>query len=227
MEDFEAKVKQHGFEGMDDFLTALAALKRGGGSTPAAPGAPTPAADPTKAPAATAGASAEERAQMLRQRNAGHRDRTQTLRRLDEADRIRREKEAEIQRLQAERAQLRMRHEIELAAVRAGAKDADMIVAKVASHVANLDDAGVAAFDLGEYLKAVRKDWPALFGETRIPADTGTGTEAPPAPGSGDAVRGAADTSVNLRQGSRTEYEARLAELGVALPTLGMPDVAR
>jgi hypothetical protein len=79
-------------------------------------------------------------------------------------------------------------------------------------------DPELASYSTDEFLKTLRQTKPFLFGESRLPATTGTGGEGPQArpAAPGQAASTIAQTEqFDARKASTEQIKARLAQLGV------------
>ena len=208
MTELEAKFKAAGFTGIEDAIAAMAAAKNA--SAKAAPKAPVKEV-------VTETADVEE---SLATQPQGAGDSTKQLQRLQrERERLAKQFAAEqaqrrkLQRtLEAKEAEFALRE----SAVSKGAKDVDYVVRLIQRELEGKDEKALAAFDEGKFYDSLRQSRPYLFGETVVPATTGTGVgAAPAAPKAGgvQAAQGAAG-KLDAREMNPDEFQKLMRARG-------------
>lgn len=117
----------------------------------------------------------------------------------------------------------RVRGEIRVAAVRAGAVDVDYLETLVARHVSGLSEKDLASFSEAEYIAGLKKERPRLFSEDGIEEVT---TGAPGGGGGGPApedVSGRGGGKVDASTMSREDFARYLKSKGLTVPGRGVP----
>lgn len=208
MNSLEAKFKAAGFSNLDEALAAAAAARSGSGkqNTQTAP---------RKAAAPTTEASAPTGDQQL-----GKSERKQV-------ERLQREREQFAKRYAQEQAQRRRLQrtleatEAEMAlretAASKGVRDVKYALHLLRTELEGKSEAELSEFDEGKFFDNLRSSQPYLFGETVVPATTGTGVgSAPAAPKAGtvQAAQGQAGVK-DARQLSSDEFQKLLRSRGL------------
>jgi hypothetical protein len=160
-------------------------------------------------------AAAGEVKTLRRQVERMEQERQNLQRRFNEENRRRREAETRVDALEAEMALREL-------AVKAGAKDVTYVVSRLQRQIEGQGPDELARFDESKFFEGLKKESPFLFGEAPVvPATTGTGTTAPPAP-TGTQTQNAqnGEKKVDVRKMDRKEYEAELAKRGLNVPSL-------
>jgi hypothetical protein len=203
MGELEAKFKSAGFESIEDALNAMASIRSGGSQQQA-----TSQKQETQVPTASA-AQASSRNEKR------------------ELERLQREREAFAKRYAQEQAnRRRLQRQLEAkdaemalreTAVVKGVKDVDYALRLLQRDLEGKDDAELESYDEGAFFDRLRAERPYLFGETVVPATTGTGVGAAPAapkPGQVQQAQGQAG-NVDARTLSRQEFEKLLRSRGL------------
>lgn len=122
------------------------------------------------------------------------------------------------------------RGNLEKAAIVAGAKDVDYVVAKMIKALEGKTSEEVRAFDEAKFFETLKTEQPYLFGEVTRPATTGTGASGAeagggkPAGGNGGAAgaggKANADGTVDVRKLNPKEFEEHLRKKGINPETL-------
>lgn len=198
-EELEAKFKAHGFGSLDE---ALAALTRNGQT--AAKATPERAQPEQRQPVreATTDDRQLRKMQQERERLAKEYAKEQTQRR-------------KLQRqLEAKEAEMTLRE----AAVSHGVRDVDYALRLLQRELDGKSEADLQGFNEAEFFgKKLRSSHPYLFGEMVIPATTGTGVSAAPAPTAG-AVQAATGSAgkFDARKATPAEMQAELRRRGLS-----------
>lgn len=202
MAELEAKFKSAGFSSMDEALAAMANAR-------ATPQKPTPQAQPPQSKPPV-----EQQA-----RSAGGNDK--------QAQRAAREREQLAKKFAQEQAQRRRlqrtleakeaEYALRETAVSKGVRDVDYALRLLQRELEGKDETALAAFDEAKFFDGLRAERPYLFGETVIPANTGTGVGgAPVAPKAGAVTQAqGASGKVDARSMKGEEFAARLRQLGL------------
>lgn len=210
MTELEAKFKAAGFSSIDDAIAAMAAAKN-------APAKAAPKAAPAKAVVEEVEEDVE--AQTTAQPQGGS-DYTKQLQKLQrERERLAKQfaqeqaQRRKLQRtLEAKEAEFALRE----TAVGKGVRDVDYALRLIQRELEGKDEKALAAFDEGKFFDTLRQSHPYLFGETVVPATTGTGVgAAPAAPKAGNvqAAQGAAG-KMDARQMSQDEFQKLMRSRG-------------
>lgn len=227
------KVKLAGFESLDEALAQIPQLSARIDELLSAPD-PTDNKDkePMAQPKKTPPNKGKRNGQPKRSNGRGKEDRMAgkdakeiaRLGREREKDRAkwRREekrRKAAEQKLAATQAEMEIRE----IAINAGVKDVDYAVRLMTRECAKLPKDKLAEFDENQFFTGLRDTKPYLFGETTVPANTGTGTgdeTTPPEPKPGEVLTQTGDdTKFDARTASKEDVNKRMRELG--LPTSG------
>lgn len=127
----------------------------------------------------------------------------------------------EKRRKAAERKLAAKEAEIELRqiAMEQGVKDVDYAIRLMTRELQGKSKDDLAAFSEKDFFSGLKSDRPYLFGETTVPATTGTGAGdegTPPEPKPGEVLtKTAEDTHFDARNAKPEEVRARMAELGL------------
>ena len=211
MTEYEAKFKAAGFSSVEDAIAALSAAKTAA-SKPAPKAAPVAKAEvvesedvealTTAQPQNTGGDYAKQLQKLQRER--------ERLAKQFAAEQAQRRK---LQRtLEAKEAEFALRE----TAVGKGVRDVDYAVRLIQRELEGKDEKALAAFDETKFFDGLRQSHPYLFGETVVPATTGTGVGAAPAApkaGSVQAAQGAAG-KMDARQMSQDEFQKLMRSRG-------------
>jgi len=216
MTELEAKFKAAGFSSLDDALAAMAAAR----NPP-----PAKAAQPAKQVKAPVVEEMDEdvQATTAAQPSSGA-DYTKQLQRLQrERERLAKQfatEQAQRRKLQRTLEAKEAEFAIRETAVGKGVKDVDYAVRLIQRELEGKDERALAAFDEGKFFDTLRSTHPYLFGETVVPANTGTGVGAAPAApkaGTVQAAQGAAG-KVDVRTMKPDEYRNYLRMRGLYAP---------
>lgn len=210
MTELEAKFKAAGFSSIDDAIAAMAAAKNAPAKT---------AAKASPAPKAVVAETEDDEVQATAQPQIGS-DATKQLQKLQrERERLAKQFAAEqaqrrkLQRtLEAKEAEFALRE----TAVGKGVRDVDYALRLIQRELEGKDERGLAAFDEAKFFDGLRQSHPYLFGETVVPATTGTGVgAAPAAPKAGNvqAAQGAAGKT-DARSMSQDEFQKLMRARG-------------
>lgn len=200
-----AFAKKAGFESVDEFAQAMAALKTQPVATPPAPAAQPVAEQPQ-------GDLTQE--ELLSQKNA-RREQARYDRQLGNLQRERdtlAQKNAQLsterrtlqEALDAKDAEMALRE----AAVSVGVKDVDYALRLLTRELEGKSEAEMSLFDERAYFTSLRQAKPYLFGEVVQPATTGTGGSA--APGTKPATVPPAGGRIDAMKMTQAEYLAEL-----------------
>lgn len=206
-EELEAKFRAHGFASLEDALAAVAAQRQQ--PAKAAPQQQQrqqqPATDQYQQQASRDGAIDPrqlKKIQQERERLAKEFAREQAQRR-------------KLQRqLEAKEAEMSLRE----AAVSHGVRDVDYALRLLQRELDGKSEADLQSFNEADFFgKKLRTSHPYLFGETVVPATTGTGASTPPAPRAGDVQQatGAAG-QFDARKATAADFQAELRRRGLA-----------
>lgn len=208
MTELEAKFKAAGFGSIDDAIAAMAAAKN-------APAKAAPKAPVKEAVTETADVEESQATQPQ-----GASDSTKQLQRLQrERERLAKQfaqEQAQRRKLQRTLEAKEAEFAIRESAVAKGAKDVDYVVRLIQRELEGKDEKALAAFDEGKFYDSLRQSRPYLFGETVVPATTGTGVgAAPSAPKAGNvqAAQGAAGKT-DARSMSQDEFQKLMRARG-------------
>lgn len=208
MTELEAKFKAAGFESIDDAIAAMAAAKNA------------PAKAAPKAPVKEAVTETADVEESLATQPQGASDSTKQLQRLQrERERLAKQfaqEQAQRRKLQRTLEAKEAEFAIRESAVAKGAKDVDYVVRLIQRELEGKDEKALAAFDEGKFYDNLRQSRPYLFGETVVPATTGTGVgAAPSAPKAGNvqAAQGAAGKT-DARSMSQDEFQKLMRARG-------------
>jgi hypothetical protein len=205
-----------GYANHQELAQALAKLKGQPAAQPAAAAAqPAPAAqpDPSLDPAAQLGADKEARrteGRYQRQIEAALNDRNKFAQSAKEWQGKAREYQAEVD---AVRAEMHLR----TIASGAGVQDIDYAITLFSREVERLTPEQAATFDEKQFFEGLRKSKPLLFGESVVPANTGTGAggaPTPPKPGA-VAARNGQEGKFDARKANPRDLAAELARRGI------------
>lgn len=188
--ELESKFKAAGFGSLDEAIAAMAAAR----SAPAPKSAPAQKAEQVESVEETTPVTKTGNANADRQVARLAREREQFAKRFAQEQAQRRK----LQRtLEAKEAEFALRE----TAVSNGVKDVDYALRLLTRELEGKDEAALAAFDESKFFANLRAERPYLFGETVIPATTGTGVGgAPVAPKAG---------TVQQAQGAAGKIDAR------------------
>lgn len=204
MAELEAKFKSAGFSSLDDAIAAMASVRSGGGKTQQAP---TKREEPeAQASAPTSGGKGDRR-QMERLQ----REREQFAKQFAQEQAQRRRLQRQLEAKEAEMA-------LRETAVVKGVRDVDYALRLLQRDLEGKDEAALAAFDEGKFFDNLRASHPYLYGETVVPATTGTGVgAAPSAPKAGTVqqAQGAAGNK-DARSLSQDEFQKLLRARGLS-----------
>lgn len=207
MSALEAKFKAAGFANIDDAISAMAAA-RSGGAQAATPQQQKKSEQPKQE---FNPAQAQSDKNDRRQYERLQREREQFAKRYAQEQAQRRK----LQRtLEAKEAEMALRE----AAVGKGVKDVDYSLRLLQRELEGKDDAALAAFDEGKFFDNLRSSHPYLFGETVVPATTGTGVGAAPAApkaGTVQQAQGAAG-AIDARKMSQDEFQKLIRARGLS-----------
>jgi hypothetical protein len=206
MGDLEAKFKAAGFTSIDEALASMAALRSGGGSQQKSQQTETP----PQAPSADAQQAASRNAKKEYERLQRERQEYQKRYAQEQAQRRRLQRQ-----LEAKEAEMALRE----SAVVKGVKDIDYALRLLQRDLEGKSEAELEAYDEGVFFDKLRGSHPYLFGETVVPASTGTGTNgAPPAP-KASTIQQAQGQAGNLdaRTLSKQEFDKLLRARGLNL----------
>lgn len=194
--EFEAKLKEHGFNDFDSFVNAMTAMHKG----QTKPAEEKPAAKP----AAQQQKTSDEAFKMARELERARK----------EAEKASREKRRLQDMLDAKEAEFRLKQ----IALQTGIRDIDYAVHLLTGAIETKNEEELKSFNETEYFKNLRSSHPYLFGEVAVPATTGTagGSSAPAAPTPGTAAQTIAKNGTfDARTASADEFKKRLAQLGI------------
>lgn len=207
MTELESKFKAHGFSSLDEAFEAMAALRNGGAPSTSSK-APAKAEAQTSAQAAQSGIDRKQYERLQRERE-------QFARRYAQEQEQRRK----LQRtLEAKEAEMALRE----TAVVKGVRDVDYALRLLQRELEGKDEAALSTFDEGKFFDALRGSHPYLFGETTVPANTGTGIGAAPSAPKAGAVtqaQGAAGLG-DARKMSQDEFQKMLRARGLSTTSL-------
>ena len=127
----------------------------------------------------------------------------------------------EKRRKSAERKLAAKEAEIELRqiAMEQGVKDVDYAIRLMTRELTGKSKEDLASFNEAEFFVGLKSDRPYLFGETTVPATTGTGAgddDTPPEPKPGEVLtKTAEDTHFDARDATKEDVDKRMRELGL------------
>lgn len=208
MTDLESKFKAHGFSSLDEAFEAMAALRNGGGAPSTSSKVPAKAEAQTSAQAAQSGIDRKQYERLQRERE-------QFARRYAQEQEQRRK----LQRtLEAKEAEMALRE----TAVVKGVRDVDYALRLLQRELEGKDEVALSAFDEGKFFDALRGSHPYLFGETTVPANTGTGIgAAPSAPKAGTVTQAQGNAGLgDARKMSSDEFQKMLRARGLSTTSL-------
>lgn len=207
--EMQAKAKAFGFDSVDAMFEALQTAR---GSASVETQQETRAA-PKAAPA-----------QLPKQSGSKDTVAAEALRIAKEMERARKEAEKasrEARRYRQELEEYQAQAEMKEVLLRAGVRDeVDYALTLMRKDIQTKleTDPELASYSTDEFLKVLRQTKPFLFGESRLPATTGTGGEGPQArpaaPGQAAATI-AQSEQFDARKATSEQIKARLAQLGV------------
>jgi hypothetical protein len=207
--EMQAKAKAFGFDSVDSMFEALQTARSGASVETQQETRAAPKAAPTQQPKQGVQKDAVA-AEALRIAKEMERARK-------EAEKASREARRYRQELEEYQAQAEMKEVL----LRAGVRDeVDYALTLMRKDIqAKLEtDPELASYSTDEFLKTLRQTKPFLFGESRLPATTGTGGEGPQArpaaPGQAASTIAQAE-QFDARKASTEQIKARLAQLGV------------
>lgn len=199
MSELEAKFKAAGFGSLDDALAALASTKQ--------------------APAKAAPAKAQQQQAPRYEAATDDRQITRIQRERERLAKMHAQEQARARKLQrqleAKEAEMALRE----AAVSHGVKDVDYALRLLQRELDGKTEAELAGFDERAFFgQKLRSSHPYLFGETVVPATTGTGSTGPTAPKAAQvqAATGSAG-QFNARAASHEAYQAELRRRGLSI----------
>lgn len=208
MSSLEAKFKAAGFSNLDEALAAAAVARNGGGKQNTQP-APSKAAAPTfESETSSIGQQPSKNERKQVERLA--REREQFAKRYAQEQAQRRRLQRTLEATEAEMA-------LRETAASKGVRDVKYALHLLRNELEGKDEAELAAFDEGKFFDNLRASQPYLFGETVVPATTGTGVgSAPAAPKAGtvQAAQGQAGVK-DARQLSSDEFQKLLRARGL------------
>lgn len=116
-----------------------------------------------------------------------------------------------------DREALEARMALERVAMQKGIKDVDFAIHLITEQLEGQSEEKLKTFDEGKFFEGLRATRPYLFGETVVPATTGTGGEgAPQTPKPGEAAATAATNGqTDARKMKPEEYAALLKKHGI------------
>ena len=201
IEQLEAKFKAHGFGSLDEALAAAAASRQ----QPAK-------AQPQQMRQQTQPVASEQRDTPLdsRQLQKLQRERERLAKQFAQEQAQRRKLQRQ---LEAKEAEMSLRE----AAVAHGVRDVDYALRLLQRELDGKTEEQLNAFNEGEFFgKRLRSSHPYLYGETVLPATTGTGATGPTAPKADtvQAAQGAAG-QFDARKATPAEFQAELRRLGL------------
>lgn len=210
MSELDAKVKAAGFSSVEDMIAAISAAKSAPAKAAAkAPPAPTVVAEDTENEEALTTAQSQGSSDYTKQLQKLQRERERLAKQFAQEQAQRRK----LQRtLEAKEAEFALRE----TAVGKGVRDVDYALRLIQRELEGKDEKGLAAFDEAKFFDGLRQSHPYLFGETVVPATTGTGVgAAPSAPKAGNvqAAQGAAG-KMDARQMSQDEFQKLMRARG-------------
>lgn len=206
MSSIEAKFRASGFGSLDEALAAAAAAKSAPKTTTQTKAQPIAR---TEAPVNTGGTG------------GGKGDRRQVEKLQRERERLAKQfaqEQAQRRRLQrqleAKEAEMALR---ETAAVK-GVRDVDYALRLLQRELEGKDEAALKAFDESKFFDTLRASHPYLYGETTVPANTGTGVgSAPTAPKASTVQAAAGQAGVkDARSLSTDEFQKLLRSRGLS-----------
>ncbi len=217
LDELDITARAAGFASHEDALRALAELKK----SPPRPAVTT--APPPKEPSAMPNpkppvAKPNDEAVLRKEAMRAQDDKLKMRKQWRVEERRRRDLQAA---LDAKDAEMGLREEL----YRAGVKDVDYTLRLLTRQLEGKTQEEIAKFDRNAFYTTLRTDKPYLFGETVVPANTGTDAStkttgqpgaapATPAPGS-VAVTEADKTKFDARTAKPEEVQARLRSLGL------------
>ena len=217
MTELEAKFKAAGFGSLDDAIAAMAATRN-------APTAKTtPPAKQVKAPVVT-----EDLDEEVQAATTATAQPTQGGDQAKQLQRLQRERERLAKQFAAEQAQRRKLQrtleakEAEFAlretAVGKGVKDVDYALRLIQRELEGKDERALATFSEDKFFENLRASHPYLFGETVVPATTGTGVGAAPSAPKASTVQAAqgAAGKVDARSLSADEFQKLMRARGLS-----------
>jgi len=220
------KVKAAGFESLDE---ALGQIPKLAAQVEELLSKPQPTDNEDETMAQQKKKPANKNGQSKRNNTRGKKDRMESkdakeIARLErerakERERWRKEekrRKATEKKLAATEAMMELRE----VAINAGVKDVDYAVRLMTRECEGKTKEELAAFDETAFFTGLRDTKPYLFGETTVPANTGTGgddetTPAVPKPGEVMTQTGE-DKMFDARTASKEEIDARKRELGIS-----------
>jgi len=204
MAELESKFKSAGFSSLDDAIAAMASVRSGGNK----PQQPTQTRK-------------EPEAQMSAPVSGGKNDRKQYERLAREREQFAKQfaqEQAQRRRLQrqleAKEAEMALRE----TAVIKGVRDVDYALRLLQRELEGKDEQSLAAFDEAKFFDGLRSTHPYLYGETVVPATTGTGVgNAPTAPKAGTVQQAqGASGARDARSLSQDEFQKLLRARGLS-----------
>jgi predicted secreted protein len=204
MAALEAQFKAFGFSSADEALAAAAAA-RSGGNTQQKSQQETAQAPSANAQQAQARNSKREMEKLQRERQEYQKRYAQ-----EQAQRRRLQRQ-----LEAKDAEMALRE----SAVVKGVKDVDYALRLLQRDLEGKTESELSAYDEGSFFDKLRGSHPYLFGETVVPASTGTGTNgAPPAPKAGTVQQAQGQAgNFDARTVSKEEFQKLLRQRGLNL----------
>jgi len=208
MTELEAKFKAAGFSSIEDAIAAMAAAKNAPAKA-AAKASPAPKAVVETIEEAAVEATTQTGSDYTKQLQKLQRERERLAKQFATEQAQRRK----LQRtLEAKEAEFALRE----TAVGKGVRDVDYALRLIQRELEGKDEKALAAFDEAKYFDGLRQSHPYLFGETVVPATTGTGVgAAPAAPKAGNvqAAQGAAGKT-DARSMSQDEFQKLMRSRG-------------
>jgi len=206
MAELEAKFKSAGFGSLDDAIAAMAAARNGGQQT--ASKKPQQQKQEVQTSSIEQPGGKNDRRQMERLQ----REREQFAKRYSQEQAQRRRLQRQLEAKEAEMA-------LRETAVGKGVRDVDYSLRLLQRELEGKDDAALAAFDEAKFFDTLRSSHPYLFGETVVPATTGTGVgSAPSAPKAGAVTQAQGQAGkADARSISSDEFQKLLRARGLNL----------
>lgn len=213
----DTTAKELGYASHDDMIKNLRSSRTAGKTNQ-----PTPKANNTRNAAPTAEAATLTTSNARSELSRLERRRLEKLQKEREVDRrLRIQSERKARAYQNEIEMVRVRAELERAAMKAGVQDVDYAVTLLERAINGKDSTALdrEGFNEENFFAGLRASHPMLFGEQVRPLTTGTGGTPTPAAPTPTSVAGAAATATQFdgMKASRADVSARLKKLGLAL----------
>lgn len=211
-EELEAKFKAHGFDSLESALAAAAATRQQSAKAQPQQRQAPKAPEPQQYQASTARDGSTDPRQLRKLQQERERLAKQFAQEQAQRRKLQRQ-------LEAKEAEMTLRE----AAVSHGVRDVDYALRLLQRELDGKSEAELQSFNEADFFgKKLRGSHPYLFGETVMPATTGTGATGPAAPRAGEvqAATGQAG-QFDARKATQEEFQRELRRRGLS-PSGGM-----